>query len=296
MFVLSPRRSFSKFAFAPLLALALWGPVADAGVVLQIKSVGQNGNADTLGTMTVDGVKVRIEQPVAGSRQNVSMIFRPKKKEMHALDANRKLDQVIDAASVAQIKTMQSQMEDMMKMQMAKAPPEQKKAMQQMLDQQQKAKDAKKVKSIFKKTKETKKVLGKVCTRWDVFSGKTLTRSMWVAPRGSFKGEKEAVDGLTAVATFMEELMADFPQAGSENFPFEGLAKMGGLPLEIVSYNGKTIRSIDLITAVKVRKVDAATFETPAGFTRQTLADQLKRGIPPGAQPGAPGVGERRGH
>jgi|GEM_PF-1956918 len=256
--------------------LLVLSQAASAGVVLTVQTKGAHPEAKpNTGTMSISGKKVRIEQP-GPMGKNMVMVFRADKNEMHQFDETNKIDQVVDQASVKAMAQQLDQMEKMIEAQIQSAPPQQQKAMREMMAQQKKMREKPTAKTTVHPSSEKRTLLGKTCKRFDIKKDGKLVRTMYVAPKGSFAGEKEAMVGLEAISTMMAQLTKDLPGSQQE-LPFGQLQKMGGVPLLIVEFNDDKEVARQTITAVTQQKLSASTFEAPAGFKRQTLIESMQQ-------------------
>lgn len=118
----------------------------------------------------------------------------------------------------------------------------------------------------LRKTGKSQKVLGYLCEEWMMTEGDEVT-SIW---------------GTSKLGGIYDGLMKSFKKISreSENH-MEGwesaLAQMRIFPLKVVRSEAGKVKSSQEVTKIKTGSVPAATFEAPAGYSKQSLDDEMEK-------------------
>ena len=210
-----------------------------------------------------------------GQNLEGSMIYNGDRKEMMMLDHKQKVYTVLDQESMTAIgNQLQSAMKEM-EAAMKDMSPEQREAMEKMMKGNIPGMGEEYVEPVLKKSGSAK-VNKYSCTNYDVYKGEEKTREICVADWGQIEGGDEMQTVMTEMSEFLKQMSEAFSsmpgsQARFEENIFNQLKKLGGFPVQTISFkNGEEVSKSALVSSKKT-DVSAALMEPPADYKRQNM-------------------------
>ena len=127
------------------------------------------------------------------------------------------------------------------------------------------------------RTGQTETKAGFTADEWEVREDGALVRRLWVAPWSEIEGGNEARDAMAGMVGFFDDFLAAMPSMPGQDGPlirnpFSNFDMGNGMPVltEELSSSGQ-VEQQTMVTGVERRVLGSATFEPPAGYTRQEL-------------------------
>ncbi len=251
---------------------------ASAGVVFEFEltdGTDPGAEPDRIHT-SVEGKRIRMD--VKGPRgANADMIFRGDTDEMLAVNHDSSSYVLIDDATIEQIserlKQVEAQMQDMLK----HATPEQRAAVEEMMQAQKPAgadDDAE-----IRQTGASGEKNGYPAREFELYRSGVHERTFWVTDWDNIEGGLEAMQAFEGMAAYIQKLqdsMPDFaksPAVGTN--AYEYLEELGGFPIVTIELgpDGSVLGERRLLNSRK-ETIAADEFEPPEGYARATLAQQ----------------------
>lgn len=248
-----------------------FGALAD--VTVTIKSQGK------LGEILIKDSLIRMSEGAGGTKNARETIFNPKKQEFTAIDHERKEAAIMTEADLQKMGNQLGSMMAKMQEQMKNMSSEQRQMMQQMMGgamPQAESQQEMKLKVI--KTRETKELLGKKCSRVIVERNGEKAFEYWVAPKNSLEGGEEVVQAFASLGEFFSglfEALKKTPMKQMLENPYAAMEQIDGVPLETVQYkNGKAGRVTTIVSLTK-GILSEEKFAIPSEFKTVRPADRL---------------------
>jgi hypothetical protein len=272
-----------KKTILSLAVLAAATPVL-AGVVYQVETTdhGSNPPEVSTGTMSVEGTSLRMQ--VASKNQGMTeIIFRGDRREMLVIDHDKKTYTVMDEATLKELAAQMSQAMAAMEQALAAVPESQRKKMEEMMKAHMPMQGASVQPSELRATGDTDTVNGYPCTRYEVWRGGSKESEHWVSGWSNVEGGDEVVEAFEGMADFFSELIETMPDflgaKGSADASMRHVKEMNGFPVVTRTYGAGG--ALEMETALKSSEsvsLEPATFEPPAGYARQDMMQQGKKG------------------
>jgi hypothetical protein len=199
-------------------------------------------------------------------------VFRGDKKVLWMIDDPSHAYMQIDEASVKALTASIGPSLEYMQEKMAQLPPHQRAEMEKILHME--AKGAAKPKPVVAVTNtgQKEKIEGYDCTRWDVTHDGTKTAEVWATSWKAARASKADFAVLEQLTAFLAVLHEASPATRNLSRPGDLVSEMDrvdGFPVRIRQFEDGMLASESTLEAVDGKKVDAATFEVPAGYEQK---------------------------
>ncbi|MGH9789015.1 MAG: DUF4412 domain-containing protein, partial [Candidatus Acidiferrales bacterium] len=142
---------------------------------------------------------------------------------------------------------------------LAKLPPEQRKAMEEMMA----AVSGPGAALSFNAVGRDEKIDGYTCTRYEALEGESRVAEIWTASLEQLKLTAEEYEPLREMGRMMEPLGASRPLA-----QLMQTTSLEGVPVRTVSYSGGVALSEDRVVSAEQRTLEARLFELPRGLRK----------------------------
>jgi hypothetical protein len=250
---------------------------ATAGVVFEFELTDGRDPAaapDRIHT-SVEGERIRMD--VKGPRgANADMIFRGDTDEMLAVDHDSATYVLIDDATIKEISAQLSQIEAQMKEMLKNAPPEQREAVEQMLEQQRPSGTGPDSVTEIRSTGVSREEGGYPAREFQLYRDGLHERTFWVTDWDNIEGGREAMRAFQGMAAYVQKLQDSMPEFAKSPAvganAYEHLDRLGGFPIVTIELapDGSVLGENRLVDSRK-EPVAADEFEPPAGYQRATL-------------------------
>ena len=139
--------------------------------------------------------------------------------------------------------------------------------------------DAAKMKFEVSKTDRKEKHEGKPCQAYEVNLDGELQSVIWATDWSNVDASKDDFKAFREMAAFLGELVQSLPMMAEDGSPdmFPGLDKIEGFPVVIQEYDDGELVSETFFRNPHREKLDAKEFEPPAGYTAESMQDQMGR-------------------
>lgn len=269
------------FSSTIVMLLTLAAAPAGAGVVFEIEVTDHGSSKPEQMTTSVDGENLKMVVDASSGKSPGDMIFRGEKREMIVIDHDKKSYMVVDEAGIrqvgGQVNAAMAQMQEALK----DIPAEQRAMVEQMMKQrmpQQAQQAPARAKPELVRHGDKAEKNGYPCVRYDVMRDGKRVRELWVTDWDNVEGGVEAMKAFKAMASFFSEMRNALPQFGANGGPgmddnmFAYMDELGGFPVVTreLDHNGQLLTESTLRSS-KRRSFEAADFEPPAGYKRQSL-------------------------
>lgn len=253
-----------------VLVLCLIASPLAAGVLIEQQETSPGSTAPQGSTrMYLDAGRLRVEAESEGSEAVV--IFRADRPVAWTINRDDGTYTELTPETVAKLRQQMEQVKKQMEAQMAQMPPEQRKAVEQMMGQ-----------AMGSLSPPTVRVLGRgeqvgayVCTRYEMLRDGARTAEIWTAPEKELNLRPEEYETLAAFARMLEPLGSRNPMTqvgGMAGLEPTG-EKVEGFPVRTVSYvDGRAVSEQTLVRAER-QTFDAGLFELPGGLRKVQLGE-----------------------
>ena len=263
-----------------LCALCLVGSIARAGVYIEtVNRDSKTGQSEPAESWYVQDGNARIE-----SSDGVSIF---KDGVVYAVDKATKSYHVMDKPTIealsAHMQQVRQQMNDRMKAELERMPPDKRKEVEEMMAKQGMGPDVKPATRTVdaKDTGKNESVSGRSCHVWDITRDGALDQQYCVAPFASLPGGNDVQALMQKYQSFfqqMSELMSG-PGGGGDPMreEFELWKKLSGYPLVTRSYaDGKLETGETQVKTWQAQAVPASMFAIPSDYTKRDLLKDLE--------------------
>jgi hypothetical protein len=269
-----------------ILSLAMLAAAAPAlaGVVYHVETTDHSSNPPEVstGTMSAEGSSLRMQ--IASKNQGMTeVIFRGDRREMLMIDHEKKTYTVMDEATLKELAAQMNQAMAAMEQALAAVPESQRKKMEEMMKAHMPMQAASVQPSELRATGDSDTVNGYPCTRYEIWRGGTRESEHWVTGWSQVEGGDEVVEVFESMAGFFQELIDSLPDflgaRGAADAAYAHMQEMKGFPVVTRIFDDSG--TLEMETALKSSEklsLDASTFEPPAGYTRQDMMQQGKKG------------------
>ena len=288
-----------------ILSLAVLAAAAPAlaGVVYHVETTDHSSSPPEVmtGTMSAEGSSLRMK--IASKNQGLTeIIFRnhggpwgdPHENlggkrangtgaEVLMINHDTKTYTVMDEATLKELAAQMNQAMAAMEQALAAVPESQRKKMEEMMRAHMPMQAGPAQPSELRRTGDTDTVNGYPCTRYEVWRGGARESELWVTGWSNVEGGDEVVEAFEGMADFFTELieaMPDFLGAkSSADASMQHMKEMKGFP--VVTRTFSDSGALEMETALKSSEsvsLEPSTFEPPAGYTRQDMMQQGKKG------------------
>lgn len=199
------------------------------------------------------------------------MIWRSDKKRLWTLDPKTETYMEFDQVTLQQMSQQMNAMFEQMKSKMADMTPEQRAMMEKMMQPKVGAEGGPKLE--VKATGEKSTIEGKSCTKYEVWVEGERTSEVWVTSWSVAQASKEDFAPMRDMAAFLEAAMRSNPflQSLVSGLDWGGMDQIDGFPVLVRQLDGTTAVRETKFKGARSKTIEAATFEIPAGWTRQEL-------------------------
>jgi len=209
------------------------------------------------------------------SGAKISMVFRGDRDLLWSIDHGTKAYVELDRATLQKLGGQLDAAMKQMQEQMAQLPEEQRKVVEQMMQNKLGAKKPPVL--AIEKTTEQQTIDGKPCTRHDVTLDGVKSAEVWAATWKDAHVRKESFDALRGMADFLTAIMEASPAlasaVGSEGGLFRGMDRIDGYPVLIRHYEDGKVKEETRFKSAEEKAVEASRYEVPAGYTKQSLGE-----------------------
>jgi hypothetical protein len=258
----------------PLLTLALFAGVAQAGTLLETvnRDLGGNGGETVINTWAQNGM-MRVETQAEKMANRSTMIF--KNDTIYALNHQDKSYIAMDRDSMKRVAEQLNPALKMLQERMKDMTPEQRAQMEKMMGGRLPpgVGEAEK-KTEIKRTARADKVGGHSCTYVQVLEEGTLTDEMCVTPGNALKGSDELMTAATKMADLMREMMSTMDAPWLKQMAdkqVQNFAALGGIPVLSRHFEAGSPQSETTLKSIRSEALAASIFDVPAGYTKKDM-------------------------
>jgi hypothetical protein len=257
------------FAVAIAATAFLFPSILFAGVVIKGEQTPGDGGPGTRNSIAVSDGKARMESVTNG--QEITMIYRSDKDLFWLVDNSARTYREMTRTELGKMMKQVDEAIRKMKEQLASLPPEQRKAMEKMMENQLAAFGREDTAPAISYVKIGD---GGEVNEWSTvkyegrLDGKKVSE-VWAAPAS------EVRVGLAEMKT-MENMMGFFREIAGK-FGADSLTVLGpdggldGLPVKFVMFSNGRPASIYTVTSIEQKDLPASDFEVPAGYEKLAL-------------------------
>ena len=252
------RASWSVIS-ACVLAVCMAAGSAQAGVVVEVEQR-LPGTGAVIGRTTYyfDVGRLRVESTNEDGEQ-VIVIFRADRKTAWLINQGEGTYVELTPAKVAELKKKLDAQQEEMAEELAKLPPEQRKAMEEMMA----AVSGPGAALSFNAVGRDEKVDGYTCTRYEALEGESRVAEIWTVSLEQLQLTAEEYAPLREMGRMMEPLGSSRPLA-----QLIQTASLEGVPVRTVSYSGGVALSEDRVVSAERKTPEARLFELPRGLRK----------------------------
>lgn len=250
-----------------LATLVMVTGTAHAGAYLEMSHVDLTRPKDrpTISKFWAQAGRARAE--TSGDRGQYT-IFRD--EQMFIVEPKQRSYRVMDKATMEAMGRRMADMRRQMEARMAKMPPEQRAAMQRMMNGAVPGAVAAVAKRQVQATSRTEAAGGRSCRVWEIYESGAKDEELCVVPPGSLPGGDEffaAMKNMASMTERMTKAMGGQAGRGEGNY-FQELKRINGIPVLTRDFqNGRPTHETRM-NVVRRESVPDAAFEVPAGFKR----------------------------
>ncbi|MGH9803882.1 MAG: hypothetical protein ACRD4D_01825 [Candidatus Acidiferrales bacterium] len=265
-----------SIAIATVLSAFLTGWAATAGVVLELEER-EPGSGAVVGRIVyrLEAGHLRIETRSQDDEETI-VIFRADKPVAWILRPAEGTYYEFTPERVAALRKKMQEAEQRMTAELAKMPPEQRRAFEEMMERLGHQMGQPEPVSVRVAGRE-EKVGDYVCTRYQILRGEEMQAELWTTPPEKAQLRREEFDTVAALGRLLEPLGEEGPvrPLGTVRSSGGG-AEVEGLPVRSLSYSeGEAYREEILVRASR-QELDARLFELPANLRRAELEESLE--------------------
>lgn len=262
---------------APLPAAA---PSPIAGVILELEITDPStSDAPQVVRTLVAGQNLRMGMPSDTGANEGEMIFRGDRREMIAIDHERRSYTVIDQETLESLMGQMSEAMRQMEEAMKNVPPEQRAMVEEMMrGRMGGAAPGGTPPSELRNTGDRANQHGYPSRRYEVVREGRVTSEMWVTDWENVEGSDLARPAFEGVAAFVKELMTALAEnpllAGAmvNVDPYAHLTEMNGFPVVTRDFaDDGSLETEAVLRSATRTDLDPADFEPPAGYARQDI-------------------------
>lgn len=252
-----------------VLSICLAGWTAAAGVLLELEERVPGSEAVVARTLfSLEAGLLRLEARTEEGETTVA-IFRATQSVVWVIDPNQRTYYELTPAQVAQLRKQMEAAQHEMAAELAKMPPEQRRAIEEMMGRMGQ--------SASPPAPTTVRLVGRgepvgafQCTRYEILRGGARTAEIWTASLEQLKIGPEEFKTFEALSRLLAPLGQQGPASQLGGLAaFEGGGeKVEGFPVRSLSYdNGTAYREATLVRAER-QSFEPKLFELPAGLRK----------------------------
>jgi uncharacterized protein DUF4412 len=256
------------FTFFAAIALSTTALTTTAGTIMESVDHHLDGKrADAVTTVFAQDGHLRADSPA----NNGATIF--KDDTIYVLNTKDKTYSALDRASMQKMAEQISPALKQMQEQLAKMSPEQRAQMEKMMGRSMPGVGEEK-KREFRKTSRIDKVAGYSCTYVEMLEDEVLQDEYCVVPSGALKGSADLMAAAQKMQAMLNDMLKTLDSPWMKQMverQTTNYAQLGGVPVLTRRFeNGKAVAEMTL-RSIRSESLPAATFEIPAGFTKQEM-------------------------
>lgn len=263
------------FVSVCVLAVGLAGWPAAAGVLLELQA--REPGSDAVLARTVFSLEPGLLRLEARSQEGETtvVIFRARESVAWVIDPTAGTYYEITPARVAELGKQMGAAQREMAAELAKMPPEQRRAIEEMMGSMGQTVGAPPP-ATMRLLARGEQVGAFQCARYEILRGGARTAEIWVAPLEQLQLRREELDTLAALGRMLEPLGQQGPAS-----QLSGLAamegggeKVDGFPVRSLSYdNGQAYRE-ELLVRAERQSFEPKLFELPAGLRKTEFGQE----------------------
>lgn len=257
---------------------------AFAGVVYQVETrdLTTSPPQTSDGTISAQGMLLKMQMQSAGSSFNGEMIFRGDRREMVIVNHDEKTVMIIDEATMKAMAEQIGQAMAAMDQALAALPASQRQKMEEMMKSRMPMQAEPPAPAEIRATGDTDTINGYPATRYEVWREGARERELWVTEWSSVEGGDEVSGAFQQMAGFMKSLLESLPDVGgiksAGDNAFAYLEEMKGFPVMTREFSDAgTAEFESALTSSEKKDLDPAIFEPPAGYKQQDLKKMMGR-------------------
>jgi len=241
------------------LLVCLAGAVAQAGVVVEVEQR-LPGTGAVIGRTVYhfEAGRLRVESTSEEGEEAI-VIFRSDRKTAWLISPGEGTYVELTPAKVVELKKRMDAQQQEVAAELAKLPPEQRKAMEEMMS----AVSGPGAALSFNAVGRDEKVDGYTCTRYEALEGESRVAEVWTASLEQLQLSAEEYEPLREMGRMLEPLGASRPLA-----QLMQTAALEGVPVRTVSYADGVALSEDRVVVAERRTLQASLFELPRGLRK----------------------------
>ncbi len=251
------------FALACLLTMLPAGQTLQAQGILFVQQDTRDGKTNT-NEIRMDKTHIRAE--FHASTGGSAFTFDAGTKVARVISIEKKTYFELDQAQMLQIRQQMAKMEEQMK----NLPPQQREMMEQMMRGRGGIPGMGAPARPDFRQSGSDKVGQWSCTKYEGFRGSEKVSEVCTVDPGTFGLTPADFTAATQLAEFMKSMM---PQLADQSFVYGTQADQGfsGVPVRRTSYENGKVVSVSEIKEFRREAFPPSTWETPAGFKKQTM-------------------------
>ena len=264
-----------------LLSMLVSLPVS-AAVVFEIETRDlTSGGEAQQGRIVVSVENMKMEMAREADGQRADTLFRGELQEMVIIDHGERSYFVLDKQALAALGGQMSAAMKQMETALAQLPKEQREMAERMMKQQlERAASASGAAPTteYTNTGERETHNGYPCVRYIGRRGTETVLEMWVTDWSNLEGGREVASVFRSLGEFATELMESLQQVGGPmagamagSNPFDAFDNIDGFPVVTRTFSGGRPENETSLLEVRNETIDAAEFEVPEGYRRQTM-------------------------
>lgn len=220
--------------------------------------------------------RLRIETHSQDDEEAV-VIFRADKPVAWIVQPSEGTYYEITPERVAAIRKKMDEAEQKMAAELAKMPPDQRRAFEEMMERMGHRMGSPETASV-RVAGRGEKVGDYVCVRYQIRRGQELEAEVWTAPLEQAKLRREEMDTLAALGRLLGPLGEEGPvhPLGGMGSTTGGGEKIEGLPVRSLTYSGGEAIREEVLVRVTRQEFESTLFEPPQGLRRVELEESLE--------------------
>ena len=274
-------RTIMSTTFLKLVLFAQIAGVLHAGAILRFSTTIHTGAeaSTTASRLAIDGDGLKLDSQLRTAMvpPRSSMIFHRERRLLYAVDHERKTYFKIDERAIGGMADTMDRMMAQMRERMKNAPPQQRAAMEKMLQSQMAGqggtgRERPKPELIAHDTR--KEINGYSCEVYDVVREGVKERELCITEWDNIAGGPEARAAMQDMAKFLEAMtnaMRRTAPAATSGNPLLDLEQLPGFPVSATQFTNGDVTSEQILKSAKEQSFEKTTFLPPAGYTARRM-------------------------
>lgn len=248
------------------VTMGVSGPVA-AGVVITLEQTGgADGGTGRQRQLFVEPDRLKLPQ------DNGGLIYRADEDKAYIFDEQRKTYSEMSREGLGQMRQQMEAALAQVRQQLASMPPDQRKAMEEMLAKQGAMAQPGAAPVVTYEKSGGKETVGKwSCEGYARLENGRKAQDLCIARIADLGLARDDLKAFTSMSAMMKAGLGRNPGAAMD---FDAMSKavgFDGLPVRTVTYLPNGTQSQIVVTAVERKALPPATFELPAGYAKQEM-------------------------